>query len=57
VLLVFFFFFGCAFVAAHRIDWYGNAVQRAASALAVGIDEENSLPSGPVANRGCAIGA
>lgn len=57
VFLAFFFFLGCAFVVAHRIDWYGNATNRGISDLAGAIDDVVSLLNGAISDRGCAIEA
>jgi hypothetical protein len=60
VFLAFFFFFSFfalpnVFVAAHRIDWYGNEIIRGASDLDAASDEVVSLLRGAISDRGCAI--
>jgi hypothetical protein len=56
VFLAFFFFLGWALVVAHRIVWYGVAVNRGTSTLAASIEDVVSLLKGAINDRGCAIG-
>jgi hypothetical protein len=55
VFRAFFFFLGCALVVAHRIVWYGIVAIREASGLEAAIEHVESLLSGAISDRGCAI--
>lgn len=55
VFLVFFFFFGADFVAAHRIVWYGMDVSLGSSGLAAAIDAVVILLNGAMTDLVCAM--
>jgi hypothetical protein len=55
VFLAFFFFLGCAFVVAHRIDWYGNEAIRGTTGFDTASDDIVSLLRGAISGRGCAM--
>jgi len=57
VFRAFFFFFGCALVVAHRIDWYGTGAKRWTCGLDTAIELVVSLLRGAINDRGCAIAA